>query len=112
MPELKRKPPDRFSGKPANRVRPEYILRLFVSGILDNSVRAVRNISRICEDHLKDNYELEIIDIYQRPDLATSEQIIVVPVMIIKAHYRKEDNRRSVKCKNSLGGTQLLINSW
>ena len=68
-----------------NRGRPEYILRLFVSGILQNSVRAVRNVSRICEEHLKDNYELEIIDIYQRPDLATSEQIIVVPVMIIKS---------------------------
>jgi len=85
MSELKKKLPDRFSGKPANGRRPEYILRLFVSGILQNSVRAIRNISRICEEHLKDNYELEIIDIYQRPDLATSEQIIVVPVMIIKS---------------------------
>jgi circadian clock protein KaiB len=85
MSELKRKLPGSISGKPLNRGRPEYILRLFVSGILQNSVRAVRNVSRICEEHLKDNYELEIIDIYQRPDLATSEQIIVVPVMIIKS---------------------------
>jgi circadian clock protein KaiB len=85
MSELKRKLPDKYSGKPANRGRPEYILRLFVSGILQNSVRAIRNITRICEEHLKDNYELEVIDIYQRPDLATSEQIIVVPVMIIKS---------------------------
>ena len=85
MSELKRKLPNRFSGKPATRGRPEYSLRLFVSGLLQNSVRAVKNISRICEEHLKDNYELEIIDIYQRPDLATSEQIIVVPVMIIKS---------------------------
>ena len=84
MTELKRTLSGRFSGKPATGGRPEYILRLFVSGILQNSVRAVRNISLICEEHLKDNYELEIIDIYQRPDLATSEQIIVVLVMIIQ----------------------------
>ena len=64
--------------------RPKYILRLFVSGILQNSVRAIKNINQICEQHLKGNYELEIIDIYQQPDLAISEQIIVIPVMIIK----------------------------
>jgi|ERR1700677_882205 circadian clock protein KaiB len=85
MSELKRKMPDRSSRKQASAAGPEYILRLFVSGILQNSVRAVRNINQICEGHLKGNYELEIIDIYQRPDLATSEQIIVVPVMIIKS---------------------------
>ena len=65
--------------------RPKYILRLFVSGILQNSVRAIKNINQICEQHLKDNYELEIIDIYQQPELAVTEQIIVIPVMIIKS---------------------------
>jgi circadian clock protein KaiB len=64
--------------------RPKYVLRLYVSGILQNSVRAIKNINQICEQHLKDNFELEIIDIYQQPDLAKSEQIIVIPVMIIK----------------------------
>jgi len=62
----------------------KYILQLFVSGILQNSVRAIKNINKICEEHLKDNYELDIIDIYQQPELAISEQIIVIPVMIIK----------------------------
>ena len=62
----------------------KYILKLFVSGIMQNSVRAIKNINKICKEHLKDNYELEIIDIYQQPELAISEQIIVIPVMIIK----------------------------
>jgi len=62
----------------------KYILRLFVSGLLQNSLHAIKNIKQICEEHLKDNYELEIIDIYQQPELAISEQIIVIPVMIIK----------------------------
>ena len=64
--------------------RPKYILRLFISGILQNSVRAIKNLNQICEEHLKDDYELEIIDIYQQPELAIREQIIVIPVMIIK----------------------------
>ncbi len=67
--------------KPGRR---KYIIRLFVSGILQNSVHAIKNINQICNEHLKDNYELEIIDIYQQPELAISEQIIAIPVMIIK----------------------------
>ena len=62
----------------------KYLLRLFVTGILPNSARAVVNSKAICEKYLKGRYELEIIDIYQQPDLAIKEQIIVIPVMIIK----------------------------
>ena len=64
--------------------REKYILRLFVTGILPNSARAVINIKEICERHLKDRYELEIIDIYQQPDLAVTEDIIAVPMLIKK----------------------------
>jgi circadian clock protein KaiB len=62
----------------------KYILRLFISGILPNSVRAVINCKAICEKYLKGRYELEIIDIYQRPELALSEEIIAIPVLIKK----------------------------
>ena len=62
----------------------KYVLKLFVTGILPNSARAVVNIKAICEKYLKDRYELEIIDIYQQPSLALSENIIAVPVLIKK----------------------------
>ena len=61
-----------------------YVLRLFITGILPNSVRAVKNIKAICEQYLKDRYELEIIDIYQQPSLTLTENIIAVPVLIKK----------------------------
>ena len=61
-----------------------YILRLFVTGILPNSARAVVNIKAICEKYLKGRYELEIIDIYQQPDLALTEEIIAIPLLIKK----------------------------
>ena len=64
--------------------KPGYVLRLFVSGVLQNSVHAIKNLNEICEKYLKDNYELEIIDIYQQPERAVTEQIIVIPVLIIK----------------------------
>jgi circadian clock protein KaiB len=67
-----------------------YVLQLFVTGILPNSVRAIGNIKAICEKYLKDRYELEIIDIYQQPDLAIAENIIAVPVLIKKSPYPQE----------------------
>lgn len=62
----------------------KYILKLFVTGILSNSARAVANAKAICEKYLEGRYELEIIDIYQQPELALMEDIIAIPVLIKK----------------------------
>jgi circadian clock protein KaiB len=64
--------------------RGTYFLQLFVTGILPNSTRAIENIKAICESHLKDRYELEIIDIYQQPSLAAAEGIVAIPLLIKK----------------------------
>jgi len=68
----------------------KYVFRLYVTGILPNSVRAVINMKAICEKYLKDRYELEIIDIYQQPDLALSEQIIAIPLLVKKSPLPQE----------------------
>ncbi|HEY0246061.1 MAG TPA: circadian clock KaiB family protein [Mucilaginibacter sp.] len=62
-----------------------YQLRLLVTGASPNSIRAIANIKEICETYLKENYELEIIDIYQQPLIAQSEQILALPLLIKKA---------------------------
>ena len=62
----------------------KYILRLFVTGILPNSARAIVNSKAFCEKYLEGRYELEIIDIYQQPSLAFSEGIIAIPLLIKK----------------------------
>lgn len=59
-----------------------HLLRLYVTGSTPGSLRAIRNIKRICEAHLPGLYALEVIDIYQRPDLAKSEQIIAAPTLV------------------------------
>ncbi|MDO1451336.1 circadian clock KaiB family protein [Rhodocytophaga aerolata] len=61
-----------------------YLLRLYITGMTPNSKRAVENVKRICEQHLKGRYELEVIDIYQQPTLAQGEQIIAAPTLIKK----------------------------
>ena len=67
-----------------------YVLQLFITGILPNSVRAVINAKALCEKYLRGRYELEIIDIYQQPSLALREQIIAVPVLIRKLPIPEE----------------------
>ncbi len=59
-----------------------YLLRLFVSGLTPKSQRAIDNLKAICEEHLKDRYELVVIDIFQQPELAQAEQIIAAPTLI------------------------------
>jgi circadian clock protein KaiB len=62
--------------------QPKYVLRLYVSGSTLKSALAVENIKRICEQHLKNRYDLEVIDVYQQPNLAREEQIVAVPTLI------------------------------
>ncbi|MDB5207037.1 MAG: circadian clock protein KaiB [Flavisolibacter sp.] len=61
-----------------------YVLRLFVTGTSPNSIRAINNLKQICEEHLQNNYSLEIIDVYQQAAVAQSEQIIALPLLIRK----------------------------
>ena len=68
-----------------NKKDAHFILRLFVTGASVNSTRAISNIKNICEEFLKDRYELEIIDVYQQPLIAEKEQLIALPMLIKKA---------------------------
>ena len=62
-----------------------YKLRLFITGASTNSTRAVINLKQICETYLKENYELEIVDVHQQPLLAQSEEIIALPLLVKKS---------------------------
>ncbi len=60
----------------------KYVLRLFVAGINPKSRRAIENLMEILEENLKDQYDLEIIDIYQQPIFAKEGQIVAAPTLI------------------------------
>lgn len=62
----------------------KYLLKLYITGMTPRSTQAIVNIKKICEEHLKGRYELEVIDIYQSPVLAKGEQIIAAPTLIKK----------------------------
>lgn len=59
-----------------------YVLRLYVSGMTPNSMRAIENVRKICAEHLEGRYQLEIIDIYQQPIFAKEGQIVAAPTLV------------------------------
>lgn len=59
-----------------------FLLRLYVTGTTPGSVRAIRRARRLCEAHLEERYELQVIDIYQRPQRAIDDQIVATPTLI------------------------------
>lgn len=61
-----------------------YVLRLYVTGATARSRRAIVNLDGICREYLKGQYDLEVIDVYQKPTLAKDEQIIAAPTLIKK----------------------------
>jgi circadian clock protein KaiB len=59
-------------------------LILYIAGKTQKSVKAIENISKYCEEHLKDSYTLEVVDLREHPQLAEGEQIIAIPTLIKK----------------------------
>lgn len=55
---------------------------LYITGMTPRSMEALNNIKALCEEHLQGRYDLEVIDIYQHPELAKAEQIIAAPTLV------------------------------
>ncbi len=62
----------------------KYVLRLYVTGMTPKSQLAIKNIKKICEEHLKGRYELDVMDIYQQPELVREAGLVALPTLIKK----------------------------
>ncbi|MEA2644902.1 MAG: circadian clock protein KaiB [Chloroflexota bacterium] len=60
----------------------EYELRLYVAGSTPNSLAAISNLNRICEEHLAGRYIVSVIDLTVDPRLARGDQILAVPTLV------------------------------
>jgi circadian clock protein KaiB len=61
---------------------PPYVLRLFITGTTSRSARAIANLRRLCEERLRGEYDLEVVDIYQHPEAAKEHQIVAAPTLL------------------------------
>jgi circadian clock protein KaiB len=57
-------------------------LRLYVAGQTPKSIRAFANLRKFCEEHLKGQYSIEVIDLVKNPQLAEGDQILAVPTLV------------------------------
>lgn len=62
----------------------KYELRLYVAGNTAKSVTALQNLKKYCEEHLKGQYKIEVIDLLVKPQLAEGDQIFAIPTLVRK----------------------------
>jgi circadian clock protein KaiB len=59
-------------------------LRLYVAGQTPRAIAALENLKKICEEHLAGQYNIEVVDLLQNPQLARGDQILAVPTLVRK----------------------------
>lgn len=74
--------PEEFDISVKKLTNESYVLKLYVTGLTSQSISALENVRKICEENLKGRYTLEVIDLYKNPSLAKGEQIIAAPTLI------------------------------
>ncbi len=57
--------------------------RLYVAGEAPNSMQAVANLAALCQIHLRDRHEIEIIDVFREPRRALAESIFMTPTLVV-----------------------------
>jgi len=59
-------------------------LRLYIAGKTEKSNTALTNLKKYCEEHLKGQYRIEVIDLLVQPQLAEGDQIFAIPTLVRK----------------------------
>jgi circadian clock protein KaiB len=71
------------TSKPSSQKK-TWILRLYIAGQTPKSIRALSNLTKICEEHLAGKYRIEVIDLLVNPQLAKGDQILAIPTLVRK----------------------------
>lgn len=66
----------------SGKMQGKFLLRLFVAGFSARSQTMIDVLCRICETRLRGSYRLEVVDIYQQPELARRNQILATPTLV------------------------------
>ena len=59
-----------------------FTFRLYVAGDAPNSLQAIANLTQLCETHLADRYDIEIVDVLLDPKRALTESIFMTPTLV------------------------------
>jgi circadian clock protein KaiB len=68
--------------KKETAARKVYSLRLYVTGQTPRSAASIRNLRNVCDEYLEGRFELQVIDLYQHPELAKEAQVVAAPTLV------------------------------
>ncbi|HEU4342533.1 MAG TPA: circadian clock KaiB family protein [Candidatus Binatia bacterium] len=66
----------------AEKLEKAWNLRLYIAGQTPKSIAALANLKKICEEHLADQYQIEVVDLVRNPQLARRDQILAIPTLV------------------------------
>jgi circadian clock protein KaiB len=66
----------------SDKLEKAWNLRLYVAGQTPKSIAALANLKKICQEHLADQYQIEVIDLVRNPQLARRDQILAIPTLV------------------------------
>jgi circadian clock protein KaiB len=72
----------RFAGPTVGEEADLWHLRLYVAGQSPKSLRAFANLTELCDEHLAGRYEIEVIDLVEKPALARADDILAIPTLV------------------------------
>ena len=91
-------------------------LRLYVAGQTAKSVTAFANIKRICEEHIRGRYEIEVVDLLKNPRLAKGDQILAIPTLVAAGGYSLFKERKLLSVADlpmfAVGFVVSFIAAW
>jgi|SRR5689334_1980547 len=84
IPSKKLRPPSNGQPSQSEEDDARWNLRLYVAGQTPRSLTAFKNLKEICEEYLKGQYHIEVIDLLENPTLARGDQILAIPTLVRK----------------------------
>jgi circadian clock protein KaiB len=81
---MKARPKTRSAEATSAEPSETFVLQLYVAGRTPRSLAAFANLKRLCEQHLKGRYEIEVIDLVETPGLAEEDEILATPTLVRK----------------------------
>jgi len=78
-----------FEQSLADLSQKDYLLRLYIAGTTIHSLEALRNIKKICDEHLEGRYQLEVVDVYQNSESMINANIVAIPTLIKELPLQK-----------------------
>jgi circadian clock protein KaiB len=76
------KPSKTKKSSAVKKTKHKLLLRLYIAGQTPKSLKALSNLKKLCADHMSDDYQIEVIDLMKKPELAQQDQVLAIPTLV------------------------------